>query len=36
MAQFSHNSEIYNIGARAQYEHVNQEIMTTEQVTFGL
>ena len=35
-AQSSHNSEIYNIGAHAQWLRVNHEIMTTERVTFGL
>ena len=35
-AQSSHNSEIYNIGAHAQWLCVNHETMTMERVTFGL
>ena len=31
-----YNSEIYNIGAHAQYLRVNHETMPTERVTFGL
>ena len=34
--QSSHNSEIYNIGAHAQWLRVNHETMTMERVTFGL
>ena len=33
---FAYISEIYNIGAHAQWLRVNHEIMTTERVTFGL